>query len=142
MDGAHLIPHRTAGLAEIGKRELMFRRSGRRWVPDDFSHEQSLVLDTEKGLVILNSCSHGGVINIINEVKSSFPEKKIYGIIGGFHLFNKPEGEIRELAGRIRETGIEFVCTGHCTKQRAFDILKQELGDIAEQMRVGYQVVF
>lgn len=142
MDGAYLIPHRTAGLGEIGKRELMFRRSGRRWIPDDFSHEQSLVLDTEKGLVILNSCSHGGVINIINEVRSSFPEKEIYGIIGGFHLFNKPECEIRDLAGKIRETGIEFVCTGHCTKQRAYEILKEELGDIAKQMRVGYQVIF
>ena len=140
MEGAYLIPHRTEGLDAIGKRELMFRRSGRRWVADDFSHEQSLVLDTDKGLVILNSCSHGGVINIINEVGRSFPDKKIYGIIGGFHLFNKPEHEVRQLAARIRETGIELVCTGHCTKQRAFEILKEELGDAACQMRVGYQI--
>ena len=142
MDGVYLIPHKTEGLGAIGKRELMFRRSGIRWTPDDFAHEQSLVLDTEKGLLILNSCSHGGVINIINEVRNSFPDKKIYGIIGGFHLFNKPEKEVRELAGKIRETGIEYVCTGHCTKQRAFDILKEELGDVAEQMRVGYQIIF
>ena len=140
MEGAYLIPHRTEGLDAIGKRELMFRRSGRRLVADDFSHEQSLVLDTDKGLVILNSCSHGGVINIINEVGRSFPDKKIYGIVGGFHLFNKPENEVRQLAGRIRETGIELVCTGHCTKQRAFEILKEELGDAAQQMRVGYQI--
>lgn len=141
MDGVWLLPHKTKGLDSIGRRELMFRKSPSGWVPDDFSHEQSLVVDTDKGLVILNSCSHGGAANIINEVKSTFPEKKVYGLIGGFHLFNKTEEEIRELAGKIRETGIEYICTGHCTKDRAFNILKEELGDIAAQMKVGYQIV-
>lgn len=141
MDGVYLLPHKTKGLDSIGKRELMFRKTPRGWVPDDFSHEQSLVLDTDKGLVILNSCSHGGAGNIINEVKETFPDKKVYGLIGGLHLFNKSETEIREVAGKIRETGIEYVCTGHCTKDRAFHILKEELGDMIEQMKVGYQIV-
>ena len=61
--------------------------------------------------------------------------------VGGIHLFNKTEEEIRELAGKIRETGIEYICTGHCTKDRAFNILKEELGDIAAQIKVGYQIV-
>ena len=99
------------------------------------------MVDTDKGLVILNSCSHGGTHNIINEVKSTFPDKHVYGLIGGFHLFNKSDEEIREVAGRIRETGIEYICTGHCTKDRAFEVLKDELGDMVEQMHVGYQIV-
>ena len=110
-------------------------------MPDDFSHEQSLVLDTDKGLVILNSCSHGGAGNIIDEVKATFPGRKVYGLIGGFHLFNKSDDEIRKVAGNIRDTGIEYVCTGHCTKDRAFRILKEELGNMVEQMKVGYQIV-
>ncbi|MCR5279356.1 MAG: MBL fold metallo-hydrolase [Lachnospiraceae bacterium] len=141
MDGVWLIPHKTQGLESIGKRELMFRKTSRGWVPDDFSHEQSLVLDTDKGLVILNSCSHGGAGNIINEVKSTFPDKKVYGLIGGLHLFNKSEDEIKEVAGKIRDTGIEYICTGHCTKERAFGILKEELGDVVDQMKVGYRMV-
>ncbi len=140
-DGVWLIPHKTAGLDSIGKRELMFRRTPGGWMPDDFAHEQSLVLETDKGLVILNSCSHGGAANIINEVKSTFPDKKVYGLIGGLHLFNKSEAEIREAAAKIRDTGIEYVCTGHCTKDRAFGILKEELGDTVVQMKVGYQIV-
>ncbi len=140
MDGVWLIPHKTQGLESIGKRELMYRKTPRGWIPDDFSHEQSLVLDTDKGLVILNSCSHGGAQNIINEVKETFPEKNVYGLIGGLHLFNKSEEEIRNVAAQIRDTGIEYVCTGHCTKDRAYGILKEELGDIVNQMKVGYQV--
>lgn len=141
-EGVYLVPHKTAGLSEIGKNEMMFRRLNGRWVPDDYSHEQSLVLETDKGLVIINSCSHGGAANIINEVQSTFPDKNVYGLIGGFHLFNKKESMIRELAGKICDTGIEYVCTGHCTKNRAYEILKEELGDRVEQMCVGFQVEF
>ena len=142
IDGVYLIPHKTNGLSSIGKREMMYRRTLNGWLPDDFSHEQSLVLDTDKGLVIINSCSHGGAANIINEVQTSFPEKHVYGLMGGFHLFNKSNDEIRELAKKINNTGIEYVCTGHCTKERAYSILKEELGDKLEQMKVGYQIDF
>ena len=141
QDGIWLIPHKTKGLESIGKREMMYRKLPGGWNPDDFAHEQSLVVDTDKGLVIFNSCSHGGAANIIREIQETFPDKKVYGLIGGFHLFNKSSDEIREVAGKIRDTGIEYVCTGHCTKDRAFVILKQELGDMVEQMQVGYQVV-
>lgn len=141
MDGVWLIPHKTDGLESIGLRELMYRKTPGGWIPDDFSHEQSLVIDTDKGLVILNSCSHGGTANIIEEVKATFPDKKVYGLIGGFHLFNKSESEIREAADRIRATGIEYICTGHCTKDRAFGLLKEELGDMVNQMQVGYRIV-
>jgi len=141
-DGAYLVPHKTDGLEKIGKREKMYRKTTKGWKPDNFSHEQSLVLDTDKGLVIINCCSHGGVINIINEVKATFPEKKVYGLIGGFHLFNKQDDEIIELAKEIKNTGIEYVCTGHCTKQRAYDILKGELSERLDQLKVGHVMEF
>ncbi|MCR5734157.1 MAG: MBL fold metallo-hydrolase [Lachnospiraceae bacterium] len=141
-DGAYLIPHKTPDLYKIGERELMFVRTKEGWKPDDFSHEQSLVLDTDKGLVILNSCSHGGAVNIINEVKSTFPDKKIYGLIGGFHLFNKSNDEIKTVAENILDTGIEYVCTGHCTKDRAYGIMKEVLNDRLTQLKAGLEMEF
>ncbi len=142
MEGAFLIPHKTEGLAELGKRERMYRKTAGGWIPDDFSHEQSLVLDTEKGLVIINSCSHGGAVNIINEVGNTFPGKHVYGLIGGFHLFNKKDDEIHNVAGKIKETGIDYVCTGHCTEKRAYGILKEELGEKIDQMFTGFEMEF
>ena len=133
----YLIPHKTPGLQKIGKREMMYLKTPQGFVPDNFSHEQSLVLDTDKGLVIINCCSHGGAVNIIQEVMAAFPDKKIYGLIGGFHLFNKSEAEIREVARKIKSTGISYVCTGHCTKERAYNIMKEELTDMLEQLHVG-----
>lgn len=137
-EGIYLIPHKTEGLESIGRREHMYRKmKGHHYVADDFSHEQSLVVDTPEGLVILNSCSHGGADNIITEVSHTFPEKKIRALIGGFHLFNKSEVEIRDLAERIRSTGISRVYTGHCTGKRAYDILRETLGDQLQQLSVG-----
>ncbi len=141
-DGAYLIPHKTEGLDAIGKRELMYKRTKRGFIPDDFSHEQSLVLDTQKGLVIINSCSHGGPVNIIKEIKSTFPDRHVYGLIGGFHLFNKSDEEIRNVSLEIEKTGIDYVCTGHCTKNRAYAIMKEILKDKVDQLRVGLVMEF
>lgn len=141
-EGIRLIPHKTEGLSAIGKRNHMYVKKDRKWYPDDFAHEQSLVFETEKGLVIFNSCSHGGADNIIREVQATYPDKKIYALIGGFHLFRMPQQEVRALAKRIRETGIQKIYTGHCTGQAAFHILKEELGEGAEQLKTGLVMEF
>ena len=141
-EGVYLIPHKTEGLSEIGKREKMYQHRDRKWSPDDFSHEQSLVFETQKGLVIFNSCSHGGAVNIINEVAATFPDKKVYALIGGFHLFNKPVSEVQALGKKIRDTGIAYVCTGHCTGGKAYAALQEELGDKLHRLQVGLVMEF
>lgn len=138
--GAYLIPHKTQGLEAFGAKANMYVRAGHRWCPDAFSHEQSLVLRAEKGLVIFNSCSHGGADNIIKEVAETFSEEPIYALIGGFHLFASSEAEVRALAARIRAIGIEKVITGHCTGKRAYAILQEELGEGMTQMYTGFEI--
>lgn len=141
-EGIYLIPHKTEGLEAIGRNESMYLREGHTWRPDDFSHEQSLVFDTPNGLVIFNSCSHGGADNIINEVAATFPDKKVLALVGGFHLFNKSEQTVRDFAVRVRDTGIKHIYTGHCTGKRAYGILKEELGDTVQQLKVGLVMEF
>ena len=103
IPGVYLIPHKTPNLKLIGKCERMYRREHHQWIYDNFSHEQSLVFRTEKGLVIFNSCCHGGVGNIIHEVEKTFPTEQVYGIIGGFHLFNKSDEEIEAVLAKADE---------------------------------------
>ncbi len=141
-EGVYLIGHKTPGLSKCGERELMYRRVDRKWIADDFAHEQSIVFDTECGLVVINSCSHGGAVNIIREIADTFPNRHVYALIGGFHLFNKSEEEIRTVSHEINETGIDYVCTGHCTKSRAYELMKEELGDKLHQLHVGLQMEF
>lgn len=138
LPGVTLIPHKTPGLEQIGEKLHMYRRTKSGWKADDFSHEQSLVFDTAKGLVIFNSCSHGGADRIIEEAAAVFPDKKVYAILGGFHLYKSSEEEILQFADRIRQTGIQKVVTGHCTGDIACRLLKQELGEKMEEMYSGF----
>lgn len=142
LPGAWLLGHSTPGLAAVGTREHMWRRTPGGWRPDDFAHEQSLVLETDKGLVIVNSCSHGGAVNIVNEVKAAFPGQPVYGIIGGFHLYNKKSAEVRAVAEALRDTGVQYVCTGHCTRERAYSVMETVLGDRLHQLKCGLEMTF
>lgn len=139
-EGVWLLSHTTKGLEETGRKNHMYVREGRKWKADDFAHEQSLILEEEDGLVIFNSCSHAGADNIIREVQQAFPEQKISGLIGGFHLFGWENEDVRALARRILETGAEKIYTGHCTGKKAYAVLEEELGGRAGQLRAGLTI--
>lgn len=141
MDGVYLIPHSTPGLEKIGKANRMYVKQGRKWKPDDFSHEQSLVFDRGEDLIVFNSCSHGGADCIIREASEQL-HKPVRALIGGFHLSGKPEQEVRALAGRLKETGVQEIYTGHCTGKTSFHILQDELGDMVRQLHVGLTMDF
>ncbi len=70
----------------------------------------------------------------------TFPEKPIYALFGGLHLHESADEDVRALAERVRRTGIRKIYTGHCTGDRALEILKEELGDTVEAIYSGFTV--
>lgn len=141
-EGVYLIPHKSGDLRSVGEKAQMYEEKDGEWVPDAFTHEQSLVFDTESGLVIFNSCSHGGVDVILNEVAQTFPDKNISAMIGGFHLHATPEDEVRNLARKLKAIGIPRLITGHCTGDKAYEVLREELGERVEMMYTGMEIIF
>jgi len=159
--GVHVIRHTTPDLDKRGKRAKMYRKENitTSFTADDFSHEQSLVFETEKGLVILNSCCHAGADTVVKEVKQIFPGKEILALIGGFHLmgifgpktlgmgslkkeieknknneteklvYESGRKKVRLLARTLEKLGVQQIYTGHCTGDPAFGILQEELGN-------------
>ena len=139
--GIRLISHSKESMKKAGEREHMYLKEGNDWVPDCFTHEQSLVFETESGIVIFNSCSHGGADNIINEVSAVFPGRQIHAMIGGFHLYNKSEEYVRSFAEKVHATGVEKIYTGHCTGEEGYRILREVLGDRVHQLEAGLEIV-
>ena len=135
-----LVPHKTPGLEAIGERAHLSVKENGKYRYDSFDHEQSLVFDTPRGLFVMNSCSHGGADNIVKEIEATFPGKKIYALLGGFHLFRYKDEVVHAFAERLRELDVQKIYTGHCTGDRAFEILHEVLGDRAEQMFTGMTV--
>lgn len=95
---------------------------------DNFCHELALVFKTEKGLVIISSCSHNGAINIIKSCSDFTGEKNVCAFVGGLHFVdcNKTEHEVKtfnsDSAAEVPET---FFYTGHCTCDKAKVFLKE-----------------
>lgn len=139
--GVMLIPHKTPDLEQIGQQAQLYIKKDGQLYSDDFAHEQSLVFRTEKGLIIFNSCSHGGADNIIREIAETFPGEKLYALVGGFHLYRSSDAEVRAFSARIRDTGIEQIYTGHCTGSRALEVLREELGDCVHAFYTGMEII-
>ncbi|MCQ2580180.1 MAG: MBL fold metallo-hydrolase [Treponemataceae bacterium] len=112
------------------------------WQLDLFDHEQTVVFETSKGLIVFTSCAHSGVINMIQEIKNAFPYKTIYALAGGFHLHRKSDNDIAQIAWALAQTEIKQIYTGHCTGTRAFEILKKYLGSRLFQLHTGLIMQF
>ncbi len=67
--------------------------------------EQSLIINTEKGLIVIVGCSHPGLKLILNKA-SEFGQ--VFGVVGGLHGFR----EFQLL------TGLDFICPCHCTQYK------------------------
>lgn len=137
----YLIPHHKL-LCEIGKRSMMYKYVNNEYIYDDFSHELSLVFDTDKGLVIINSCSHGGVRNIIEDVREVLPNKHVHAYIGGLHLKGKnntcaySQEEVYDIAKFLLDN-VDVLYTGHCTGEIAYSYLKDIMNDRVVQLYSG-----
>lgn len=148
--GVYVVPHSTKNLEKIGERTGLYKTVDGELVPDDFSHELSLVFETEKGLVVFNSCSHGGILNIISEVKSVFKNKDIYAFIGGLHMKGTKNGEecctfskdeVCIIAKSLEDMNLKKLYTGHCTGEKGFELLSIFMGDRVEPINTGKTIV-
>ena len=133
-----LIPHHDKDYSSIAKRNDLYVCQENKCVPDSFSHEQSLVIDTEAGLVIFNSCSHTGMHNILEDVRRALDREDVFAYIGGLHLYKMTDAELEALSSEINRSGIEHILTGHCTGDHAYRYLHGKLGDRIIQFHSGF----
>jgi 7,8-dihydropterin-6-yl-methyl-4-(beta-D-ribofuranosyl)aminobenzene 5'-phosphate synthase len=104
---------------------------------EKYMPEQALVIETDKGLVVITGCSHPGVVKMVKKIKKDFDYKKIYLVFGGFHLIDKYEPEIRSAAEELKEIGVEKVGPAHCSGYDAKLIFKEIYGDKFIPIKAG-----
>ena len=90
--------------------------------------ELSLALHTPKGLVILTGCGHSGMEKIVAE--ASGLDQRIHLLAGGFHLVTSSDADIEQVGLNLRERWkVNLLAPGHCTGERALQILQSLFGD-------------
>ena len=99
-------------------------------MPEDFRHEQYLLVQEGNKRILISGCSHRGILNIAEHFRADI-------LIGGFHLMK--EGDTSRLSALAKKLLALPTCfyTGHCTGEPAFNTMKQMLGNRLHRFSTG-----
>jgi 7,8-dihydropterin-6-yl-methyl-4-(beta-D-ribofuranosyl)aminobenzene 5'-phosphate synthase len=133
FDGFGCFPEKMRAEKNVGK-----------YIPDDFEHELATIYIVKgRGLVVLTSCSHRGVINTVRQAMEASGTSKVHAVIGGFHVV-PPLGDdyINKTIEEFRQIDPDYLMVGHCTGDRFYDLARAALGDKVIHSAVGVRFVF
>ena len=104
---------------------------GQFFLPDDFRHEQYLLVNDGDRRILFSGCSHKGILNILSWFRPDV-------LVGGFHFksLDPHSPQLRALGEAMAKYDTVFY-TGHCTGEEQFAVLKEILGDRLHAIRTG-----
>jgi 7,8-dihydropterin-6-yl-methyl-4-(beta-D-ribofuranosyl)aminobenzene 5'-phosphate synthase len=86
--------------------------------------EQSLVVESEQGLILITGCAHPGIVEIAGKAKE-IGNQRILLAMGGFHLMGYGTHQLRTIAAELAEIGIKKIAPSHCTGADAIRIFRE-----------------
>jgi 7,8-dihydropterin-6-yl-methyl-4-(beta-D-ribofuranosyl)aminobenzene 5'-phosphate synthase len=103
--------------------------------------EQSLVIDTDKGIIAITGCAHPGIIKVVNTV-SDLIAADILLVMGGFHLAGLSRPELAEILLYFRKSGVKYVGPCHCSGDLTRRLFRNEYGNDFMDVGVGRTIRF
>jgi len=134
------IPRRTS--YETGFPGHVRRASdGEGWEPDPLILDERFISVhvKDKGQVVFSACSHAGLVNVLAQARSVFPEVALHGVIGGLHLSGATEKIIPQTVADLRQFDLQLIAPGHCTGWRALNAMSTVFGYELVPLAVGKQ---
>lgn len=108
---------------------LLVEENGER-KPDDFRHEQYLLIEEAGKKILISGCSHKGILQIVDVFRPDI-------LIGGFHFMKiTAEETLAAAAKKLMEYNTVYY-TGHCTGQKQYDYLKSIMGEKLHYIATG-----
>jgi 7,8-dihydropterin-6-yl-methyl-4-(beta-D-ribofuranosyl)aminobenzene 5'-phosphate synthase len=112
-------------------------------VPDQFRHEIATAFNLKgRGLVVLTSCSHRGVVNAIRQAQAASGVDKVHAVIGGFHLAPYKEDYVRETLASLKAIDLDYLIPLHCTGEPFYEMAKAEMPPKLLRSYTGTRFVF
>lgn len=114
-----------------------------RVIPDDFEHELATCFNVKgRGLVVITSCGHRGVVNSVKRAIDISGIKKVHGVLGGFHLAPHKEDYVRETVAALKEIDPDVVIPMHCSGELFTKIVQEEMPGKFIRSYTGDRFVF
>jgi 7,8-dihydropterin-6-yl-methyl-4-(beta-D-ribofuranosyl)aminobenzene 5'-phosphate synthase len=85
-------------------------------VPDEHIHEHATCFNIkDKGLVVISSCGHVGIVNSVRQAQEVSGVKKVHAIVGGFHLGPAPKDYLAQVVSEIKKLEPDVLIPMHCS---------------------------
>jgi 7,8-dihydropterin-6-yl-methyl-4-(beta-D-ribofuranosyl)aminobenzene 5'-phosphate synthase len=84
-------------------------------VEDTIPEDQSVVINTAKGLIVISGCGHAGIVNTLTFAEAQFPKIPVYAILGGFHLYAATDQQVDWTSDKLKDFGVQYFMGAHCT---------------------------
>lgn len=107
---------------------------------ENITYEQSLLIPTSKGLIILIGCAHPGIVEIVRHSKKLM-KQDVYCILGGFHLVSTDSPQLRTIARELRKL-TKYLGPCHCTGAKARAIFRDIFQDEYLDIHAGKKLQF
>lgn len=141
-DGVFLtgeVPRKTE--FEKGDMDLLIPK-GDGFIQDPIIDDQSIIIKTKKGIVVIFGCAHSGIINTLRYARERTGEERIHAILGGTHLGFLTEEQLELSILDLKEMNPSIVAVSHCTGMKPAMRLMLEFGEHFSFAHVGSQFQF
>lgn len=96
--------------------------------PDQHLHEHGTCFHLkDRGLVVITSCGHGGILNTIRRARAVTGVQKVHALVGGFHLATAPQDYLNRIMAELKEQDIDHVFPMHCSGTNFLEAAKQQM---------------
>lgn len=112
-------------------------------VPDQHWHEHATCYRVgDRGLVVITSCGHCGIINTLRRAQEITGIGRIYALVGGFHLAPAPDPYLAQVMAELKKFNIDHVIPMHCSGSNFLDLAKREIPEKLVLCTTGSEFTF
>ncbi len=134
MDSACSATHFGSTQVAVKPGELVF---------DTFQGEHATVyMVKDRGLVVITSCGHAGVINSVRQAQKSTGVQKVHAVVGGFHLAPAPDEIVAKTVEAFKTINPDYIIPMHCTGVNTIMAVHQALPKKLVMPSTGTRVIF
>lgn len=146
LDGSVLVTGQIDRVTDFEKGfPLQHAETESGWEPDTWIwDDQAIAIHVRgKGLVVLSSCSHSGVINVLHHVRRVTGVDHIHGFVGGLHLTGGLFEKIMpQTVDALVALSPDLIVPGHCTGWKATHAVGRALPEAFVASNVGTTFTF
>jgi len=96
----------------------------------------------DRGLVVVSSCGHAGIINSVRQLQKSTGIEKVHAVVGGWHLAPYPDDIIDKTVGALKQIDPDYLIPMHCTGFRTMMAVQRGMPEKLIMPSTGTSVVF